>query len=335
MTITQAGLLRLKGLFSSLRHSIMSISAFTRPFFAALIGFWSSELAASEPSTLPITTVTASDEVLAHDTLVGPYNQPEWTEHRLFGATRVYIQKEPWEIGVEQWWRARSFDEGTPTHRFIEEVEIGLPNRMQLDLYYKWLNEEKKTHFDEFAVELRWALADWGVIPFNPTLYFEYAFVNGQYGGDTIESKILFGDSIGKNWQWGLNFIFESEVSHELAKKVAIAGGLSYNFSPTLAAGIEAQWSHETVAGQRSNPEIQFQVGPSVQWRLSKSTHLDLVCLFGTTNASPRTESYVIFGWDFGGGDAPVHAPASGKNASGSVTPKGDERYSPVAGRQL
>jgi len=302
----------------------------------AALGLSVYTLSAAEPNTLPTVTVTDSDEILAHDTLVGPYNQPEWTEHRIFATTRVFVQQEPGEIGFEQWWRPRTFNDGPPTHRFIEELEIGLPHRLQLDLYYKWLNEESKTHTDEVAVELRWALADWGVIPFNPTLYLEYAFVNSQYGGDVIETKLLLGDNIGKNWQWGLNFIFESEVSQALTKKVAVAGGLNYSFSPRLAAGIEAQWAHETVAGERANPEIQFQVGPSMQYRLSKSTHLDLVCLFGCTKESPQTESYLIFGWDFGGGSAPVHSSEKNpKNPRGSVTPDGSERYTPVAGRQL
>lgn len=293
-------------------------------------------LSAAEPSTLPTVNVVESDSVLAHDTLVGPYNQPEWTEHRIFATTRVYVQQEPGEIGFEQWWRPRTFNDGPPTHRFTEELEIGLPHHLQLDLYYKWLTEERKTHTDEVSVELRWAFADWGVIPLNPTLYFEYAFVNGQYGGDAIESKLLLGDNIGKNWQWGLNFIFESEMSHELAKEVAISGGLNYSFSPRIAAGIEAQWSHETVAGQRSHPEVQFQVGPSLQWRMSKSTHLDLVCLFGCTNESPQTESYVIFGWDFGGNEAPAQSSGKNpKNPRGSVTPSGADRYVPVSGRQL
>lgn len=288
---------------------------------AAVLGLPAASLSAAEPSTLPTVTVTdtASDAVLSPDTLVGPYNQPEWTEHRRFSATRVYIQQEPGEIGFEQWWRARSYDNSSPAHRFMEEIEIGLPNRMQLDLYYNWLHKDRKTHFDEASVELRYAFADWGVIPFNPTLYIEYAFVNGQYGGDTVESKILFGDSIGKNMQWGLNLIFESEVSHELSKEFAVSYGLSYSFSPKFSAGVEMQWVHETVAGSRSHPEIQFEVGPSIQWRLSKSTHLDLVCLFGTTNQGPRTESFLVFGWDFGGGGQP----------------KAPDRYSPVSGTRL
>ncbi|MDB6120181.1 MAG: hypothetical protein JWO08_3962 [Verrucomicrobiaceae bacterium] len=306
---------------------------------AALIGLGTCVLSAAQPSTLPTVTVTDSDEVIAHDVLSGPYNQPEWTEHRIFGTTRVYIQQEPGEIGFEQWWRPRTFNDGPPSHRFIEELEIGLPNRFQLDLYYKWLNKESKTYTDEVAVELRWALADWGVIPFNPTLYLEYAFVNNQHGGDVIEAKLLLGDNIGKNWQWGLNFIFESEVSQALTKKVAVAGGLNYSFSPRLAAGIEAQWAHETVAGGRADPEIQFQVGPSMQYRLSKTTHLDLVCLFGCTKESPQTESYLIFGWDFGGSEAAVPS-SGGKNPKGvrNVNPTSSDspdRYTPVAGRQL
>jgi Putative MetA-pathway of phenol degradation len=290
------------------------------PLVAVALSLATGVLSAAEHTTLPtvIVTAPATDSILDPDTLVGPYNQPEWTEHRRFPFTRVFLQKEPWEIGVEQWWRARTYD-GKPTaHRFIEEFEIGLPHRLQLDLYYNWAHTDRTTHFDEFAVELRWALADWGQIPFNPTLYIEYAFVNSDYGGDTLESKILFGDTIGKNWQWGLNLIFESEVSHELAKEFAVAGGIGYNFTPSFSAGLEFQWKHETVAGQRSNPEIQFEIGPSVQWRLSKSTHLDLVALFGTTKDGPRVESLLVFGYDFGGGAS-----------------KADSHYTPTTGKRF
>lgn len=289
------------------------------PLVAFTLGLGLNALGAAEQGTLPTVTASAPDALIAPDTLVGPYNQPEWTEHRRFPFTRVYVQQEPWQIGVEQWWRARTYNDKDTAHRFIEELEIGLPHRLQLDLYYNWAHTEGKTHFDEFAVELRWALADWGQIPFNPTLYVEYAFVNGDYGGDTLESKILFGDTIGKNWQWGLNFIFETEVSHELAKEVAIAGGIGYSITPTFSAGLEFQWKRETVAGERSNPEVQFNIGPSIQWRLSKNTHLDLVALFGTTNQGPRVESLVVFGYDFGGG---------GES-------KGDNHYTPTTGKRF
>lgn len=38
---------------------------------------------------------------------VGPYKQPEWTLHRRFPSTRVYIQTMPGEVEFEQWMETR------------------------------------------------------------------------------------------------------------------------------------------------------------------------------------------------------------------------------------
>lgn len=273
-------------------------------------------LRAVEPQPLPpvTTTGTATDALGSVFDAVGPYNQPEWTEHRRFANTRVYLQQEPWSLGFEQWWRARTFDDAQPYHRFLEELELGLPYHFQLDFYYNWAHDEGGTRFDEAALELRWAFADWGKIWGNPTLYIEYAFVNHDYGGDTLESKVLFGDDITKRLQWGLNFVFESELSHELAKEVRISGGLSYVICDAVSAGVEFQWGRETVAGERGNPEYSFEIGPSLQFRFSKRTHLDLVAQFGCTDSGPKTETFIIFGYDFGniaGGENHYH-PVSG-----------------------
>ena len=219
-------------------------------------------------------------------------------------------------MGFEQWWRARTFDDAQPYHRFLEELEIGLPYRFQLDIYYNWAHDGGGTRFDETALELRWAFADWGKIWGNPTLYEEYAFTNHKYGGDTLESKLLLGDDINKQLQWGLNIVYEAELSREKSHEVRISGGLSYVVSELFSFGVEAQWGRETVDGARGNPEYAFEVGPSIQFRLSKRTHLDLVALFGCTHAGPKTETFVIFGYDFG-------------NVAG-----GDNHYHPVSGQQ-
>lgn len=67
----------------------------------------------------------------------------------------------------------------------MQELAIGLPHRMQLDLYYDWAYEEGVTQNKDVAVELRWALADWDV----PTLYVEYKATDGSYGSDVWETK--------------------------------------------------------------------------------------------------------------------------------------------------
>ncbi|QIF00098.1 hypothetical protein [Roseimicrobium sp. ORNL1] len=271
--------------------------------------------AAATKKELPPIYVHANDSaVVSENDRVGPYNQPEWTTARRFPTTRVYIQRAPGEVAFEQWWRARTYDDAPTKHLFIEELEFGLPNRMQLDLYYEWVHEEGETSFKDFAVELRYALADWGVIPLNPTLYAEYKFVDPDHGDDVVEFKILLGDEITPKLHYGLNFVYEREIGGALTNEFVVAQGLGYTvIDRLLSVGLEMRYVYEDEASNRGSGEQKFNIGPSVQWRLSNQAHLDLVCLFGCTNESPETESYVVFGWDFGGPSKESHyKPTSG-----------------------
>lgn len=296
---------------------------------AALAAALSPVRAAETAGSLPTVTATAPVSSLAEEANLGAYKQPEWTSARRFSTTRVYIQKDPWEVGFEQWWRVRHYRDGTTKHLFTEEIEIGLPNRMQLDIYWDWAHEKGETSHKDVAFELRWALADWGVIPLNPTLYGEYKITDPKFGGDVFEVKLLLGDEIAKGLHWGLNLAYEREIGGELANEFAVAQGLSYTIiDQVLSAGLEMQFKYENVAGERNNGEHKFQIGPSVQWRPTKNTHIDIVGLFGCTNDSPRFEGFLIFGFDFGGGE---HA-GGGKNV---LAPSpGDSRYRPVSGQR-
>ena len=65
-------------------------------------------------------------------------------------------------------------------------------------------------HYQSFNVELRWALADWGKIWGNPTLYAEYKFADEHWGPDVYEFKLLLGDQFAPRWHWGVNFVWEA-----------------------------------------------------------------------------------------------------------------------------
>jgi hypothetical protein len=122
---------------------------------------------------LPPVTV-ADTPLMSEAQPVGPSGQPEWTTVRRFSTTRVYVQQPPGGFAFEQWWRDRFLGGGDEQHLFQEEIEIGLPHRLQLDLYENWvLNEHGTIKHDNFAVERRWALADWRHLPLNPTIYGE------------------------------------------------------------------------------------------------------------------------------------------------------------------
>ncbi len=272
------------------------------PKSLALFGLAAVSVASLHAQTASNPTVFSDllvqDYAFSEDKPVGVYGQPEWVKQRRFSTTRVHLQRDPWEIGVEEWYRVRTYDGGRVTQRSQTEIEMGLPYRMQLDIYEKAIydNEhDKGWQQDEFAVELRYAFADWGAIPLNPALYFEYAFAHE--GSDVIESKILFGDDFGKGWHWGINLIHETQVWGERTDEFAVSGGISKTLIDNcFSVGAEGKWSHVT------DEKSEAIFGPSVQWRPTSNTHLDLVAMGGLTNSSPNTECWLIFGFDFGKG---------------------------------
>lgn len=264
---------------------------------------------ASQRTRMPEVNVT---DQLNEEAPTGAYGAPEWTGDRRFSTTRVYLQQGPGGVGLEQWWRGRFYRDGTAQNKFMEEVEIGLPCRFQLDLYENWVaDEHRRTTQDEAAVELRWALADWGKIPFNPTLYAEYSFVNGD--PDTVEVKLLLGQDLAPRWHWGMNFSCEQEVTGLHSTELLAAQGISYTvIDQKLSIGLEMEFIHTTEEDSRGKPRVEFNIGPSIQWRPTAWSHLDVVPLFGTTKDSPIVEAFVIFGIDFGPGKSPeAYHPAS------------------------
>ena len=125
-----------------IQHTALRLLA-TLSLFACGLALRAAE-ATNQPIRLPDITVFGPMIPVASEELkVGEYQQPEWTQHRRFPTTRVYVQKQPWEVGFEQWWRGRFRRNGTQQHRFQEEIEIGLPKRLQLDLYENWTSNER------------------------------------------------------------------------------------------------------------------------------------------------------------------------------------------------
>jgi len=252
--------------------------------------------AQSTTSSSILSELVVQDYALKEEKPDGVYAEPEWVRQRRFSNTRVYIQKNPWEVGVEEWYRTRFYDGGRVTQRFQQEVEIGLPYRMQFDIYEKVLHDNQVGPWaqEEVAMELRYAFADWKVIPGNPAIYAEYAFAHE--GSDALETKLLFGDDY-HGWHWGVNLINEHKLWDTKANLWGVSCGLSRTIiDDKLSLGLEGQWSHEDVE------KSEVILGPSIQWLPTANTHLDLVAMGGLTQSSPNAECWLIFGFDFGSG---------------------------------
>jgi hypothetical protein len=259
-------------------------------------------------------TGTAPGEKPSQQTLVGPYRQPVWTTERFFPATRVYVRP-PGTAEFNQFWTPEFSRDGEVEHAFREEIEIGLPYRFQLDLYQNWnIDADGGTFYKGSSVELRYALADWGKIPLNPTLYGEWNF--NDRTPDVWETKLLLGETFAKRWNWGANITYEQETGGGRETEIAVSQALTYALiDRTLNVGIEMLFEHKTEAGSRGDPEVAFLIGPAINIKPTRRSFIGISPLFGTTSDSPTAEIFVVAGFQFwgpsGGELEGVRAPAS------------------------
>lgn len=245
----------------------------------------------------PVTVEAEALPGLAEEALVGPYNQPRWTIQRPFSTTRVYVQP-PGVVEAEFWFIAEVPEEGENVYESQFEISIGLPHRFQLDLYFipRWSGDDNSPILFSQSVELRYALADWGEIPGNPTLYAEYIIVGK--GPDVYELKALFGGGLAPGWHYGVNLVFERVLGGEYENEYAVTAGISKTIIDrklSLGAEVEVEVSDES--GNRFEFEgSEVLIGPTIQYHPSPRTFLNITPLFGVTEESPTAEVIVTFG---------------------------------------
>jgi hypothetical protein len=248
---------------------------------------------------IPETVVKGKQVTLDEEELIGPNKQPRWTAARRFPSTRVYVQP-PGVFDFEFWTRVKVPREGQSTIEHQYEVEMGLPNRFQVDVYAVTEKEGSEGEIDlsEQKFEVRYAFADWGEIWGNPTAYLEWVEVSE--GVDVVEYKLLLGGEAGPGWHWGTNFVLEHEVSGDLTNEHELTLGLSRTIQDSkLSLGGEVKASLTDVHSDRGNYEESLEVGPSLQYRPLPAMHIDLAPLVGIGPESRAMDIYFVIGWEF------------------------------------
>jgi hypothetical protein len=259
---------------------------------------------------VPETRVSAP-RVLREEERIGTYAQPRWTARRRFPNTRIYVVPEG-TAQFEWWLETKTPLDAADDSRFRSqfEFEFGLGHRLQLDLY---LETEQKA-FGEWGLssekaEVRYAFADWGVLPANPTLYVEW--VRTHEGPHKAELKLLLGDELGPRLHWGANLVYERVLGGSREAEYAATAGLSYTLQDErLSLGGELKVELVDVSGRRFKFDaVEVLVGPSLQWRPVKAAHVDLVALFGPEferggagedfASALILQPTLIFGWEF------------------------------------
>lgn len=228
---------------------------------------------------------------------IGPYSQPRWTARRSFTNTRVYVRP-PGTAELEYWLRP-TVDDGETDIRTLYELSIGLGHRLQLDLYLRNDTEgdDGETLLGQ-QVELRYALADWGKIPGNPTLYGEW--VGLEQRPDKFEAKLLLGDELAPRWHWGVNLVGEFETSGEREYEYQLTGGLSHTVVDSkLSLGVEGQVIAVDTKEDRGDYDWAYLLGPSVQYRPLPQVHVTFAPLVGLTEDSPDFRAFLVIGYEF------------------------------------
>jgi hypothetical protein len=248
----------------------------------------------------PVTIKGTPAPLYRDDELIGDYAQPRWTAQRLFPGTRIYVIPKG-EVDFEQWFRFENPKGGGPTTVTTQsEVEFGLPNHFQLDIYLTTKHDINTTTPSSTgaSAEIRWAFADWGKIWGNPALYLEYTTMSGE--PDLVEGKLLLGDSFAPGWHWGANLSVEQQTSRQKTTEKQLTAGVSHTvIDHVLDLGVETRLGWTSAAGSRSHNDRDLQVGPSIRWRPVKQMHVDFAPLFGFTSDSQKVNAYVIAGWEF------------------------------------
>ena len=274
------------------------------------------------------------------DDLIGPYQQPRWSARGRFSAdTDVYVLP-PFEAYLDVDYQLTKPKHDKAIHLFTQELEIGLPHRFQLAYENAFEFRGGRGQETMHTIEGRWALADWGEIPLNPTFFAEYKFGVGReaIGADVLdraesedgiaptsstrripnafEFRLLLGEQFGDKTQWALNLFHEQQTSGAREHETGFSQALTYALvGEKLRAGIEMEFIRSTEAGSRSKSAKEFDLGPSLSFKPNKRVRFDVAALFGCTRDSPEVKLFAVLAINLGGeSEQEMAAPVSTQN---------------------
>jgi hypothetical protein len=268
---------------------------------------------------------------------------PDFSRSRFSNLTQAYVLP-PGAVFAGLIYQGDALRFNRPDHMLTQEIEIGLPARFGIAFENSIENHRGVTQERTFSIEGRYALADWNKIPLNPTVFVEYKFGIGNILHDegppeplekgeaqdfldeheplpdSVEVRLLLAQDFGKA-EWALNGFFEQEVGGDRGREIGFAQSIMFPIvlpNERLKVGAEMQFTSFSDAGIREgdeDPSYRCVIGPTLAWKPSKSTRLDVSPLFGVTDDSPRASVFVVFSMLFGGSEASqAEAPASTRN---------------------
>jgi hypothetical protein len=299
-------------------------------------------LAASQ--SINAQTSTSAPVVVTGEEVPSAYGAtPDFSRSRFSNLTNAYVLP-PGAVYFGLIYQGDALRFNRPDSWLTQEVEIGLPHRFGIAFENTTEFYRSNTQDRSFSIEGRYALADWNKIFLNPTIFVEYKVGIGTIFHDegppepmpkgeaqeflaeheplpdSVEARLLLAQDFGK-FEWALNGFFEQETGGDRGREYGFAQSMMVPVTADerLKVGVEMQFTTFNDRGIRDNDEpnsYRFIIGPTVAWKPSKNTRLDLSPLFGVTDDSPRASVFLVFSYLMGpGGEREqAEAPASTRN---------------------
>jgi len=283
-------------------------------------------------------TTTEEEIVVTAEEVPSAYGAPPGlSRSRLSNTTQAYVLP-PWSFFFGEIFEGQGFRHGPPDYLFTQEIEMGLPYRFGVAAESKFERFNGGGGAETVSLEARWALADWNKIPLNPTLFAEYKFGVGtirheevppppgggeeeeeEEGGppqvpDAYEFRLLLAQEFGGRFEWAMNWFFEKENTGDRGREWGFSQAVMTPVllpNERLKVGVEMEYKNVTTKDTRGDPLNSFIIGPTLAWKPTASTRLDVSPLFGCTDDSPVADVFVVFSWLFGGERAEAEAPVS------------------------
>jgi hypothetical protein len=291
-------------------------------------------------------TATEERVVVVGEEVPSAYGAPpDFSRNRFSNLVNSYVLP-PGSVYAGLIYQGDALHFNQPDHRFTQEVELGLPCRFGVAVentveWFRGRNQERT-----FSIEGRYAFADWNKIPLNPTIFVEYKFGIGHILHDegppeamppgeaeeflnenkplpdAFEVRLLLAQDFNEHVEWAANIFFEQEVGGDRGREFGFAQSFMFPIilpKERLKVGAEMQYTAFTDVGLRDDPgahsSYRVVIGPTIAWKPSKSTRLDVSPLFGVTRDAPAASVFVVFSMLFGGSEpAQAEAPASTRN---------------------
>ena len=271
--------------------------------------------------------VVSGEEEGEHDqfTEMGEYAQPAWAERSRFSSTTSVYVLSPNEVFAGNLWEAHFRRHSNALNDLTQEIDFGLPHRLEIGVENELGLAGSDAHETSVAAEVRYAFANWNVIPLNPAISAEYIFGVGKSVKDAtserdlrrqpnaVAVRLLLGQNFGDHFGYGMNVGVEQDVSRDSGREFDISQSVAYGaMKGQFEFGAEMRYVHNT-SQRRSGDKNELVVGPTIGWKPIRQLRISAAPLLGCTGDSPRLATFLLVSYEFGGAESVV-APISGNH---------------------